>query len=736
MSFLSPAFLLALPLIAVPVLIHLFGKRRREVVRWGAMEFLLASATPRRRLLRLKDLLLMLVRAAVVLALIGALSQPMVSSSRFGSTAPRDVILVVDNSMSTARKLGGGTVFEQELTEAGRLLRQLNGTDMLRVLQASPRPEWLNDSPVSADASHARTLLSRLEEAGPNQGTADMLECVQRAIKAAPAGRDLTRFVTVVTDGQAHGWRADAPGAWTALQTLAKKATPPVQVRVVLAGGGTSPVANLAIEKVTATRAVVGVGQPATLTASVKNTGTSPSQATTLAWSAGEQSLGLSTIPALEPGAGTTLRLSQPFTTPGVVEITCKLAGQDDLALDDSSAFLLEVTRAAPILVVEGETRSDPVQSDKEYFLTALGYGEGTNESLASSAFQPRTIDYQQLANEELTCQCVVLADVPRVSIEVARKLARYVTKGGGLWLALGEQTDVDSFNQVFFEPGTGLSPLALRQPIGDADDHEKFTSLVPPAAEHPATALLADLQRLDIDHVRVYRRHQFGSGDGVSVLLRIEGGAPLAVEKNLGRGRVIVQAVPLGLAWSNLPLCHSFVVMVHEWLWYLTEPSLVKRNLQPGELVQVNRPLDASTGVASVQTPIGWTAQVVGQEEDGRVVFRYPRTQMPGEYSLTLPSGAPEKFLVSRDPEESNLTPLSEPQMAALSEAGGLTFGADPFYQPANQRVPAQPRALAAWVLLGLIVLMVAEAAAAFWISRERHAPVPAVEMEPALRA
>ena len=108
----------------------------------------------------------------------------------------------------------------------------------------------------------------------------------------------------------------------------------------------------------------------------------------------------------------------------------------------------------------------------------------------------------------------------------------------------------------------------------------------------------------------------------------------------------------------------------------------------------------------------------------------------MPGEYSLTLPSGAPEKFLVSRDPEESNLTPLSEPQMAALSEAGGLTFGADPFYQPANQRVPAQPRALAAWVLLGLIVLMVAEAAAAFWISRERHAPVPAVEMEPALRA
>ena len=58
----------------MPVLIHLFGKRRREVIRWGAMEFLLASVTPRRRLMRLKDLLLMLVRAATVLAIVFALA--------------------------------------------------------------------------------------------------------------------------------------------------------------------------------------------------------------------------------------------------------------------------------------------------------------------------------------------------------------------------------------------------------------------------------------------------------------------------------------------------------------------------------------------------------------------------------------------------------------------------------------------------------------------------------------
>ena len=69
MSLLSPAFLWALPLVAVPVLIHLFARRQRGVIRWGAMEFLLTSAIPRRRFLRLRDLLLMLLRAAIVLAI-------------------------------------------------------------------------------------------------------------------------------------------------------------------------------------------------------------------------------------------------------------------------------------------------------------------------------------------------------------------------------------------------------------------------------------------------------------------------------------------------------------------------------------------------------------------------------------------------------------------------------------------------------------------------------------------
>lgn len=212
MSFLTPAFLLGLPLVAIPVLIHFFSRRQRTPIRWGAMEFLLASATPRRRFLRLRDLLLLLLRIAIVLAIIGALSQPMLSSSWLGSAGPRNVILILDNSMSTARQLGSGTVFDRELDEAARLMQQLKGNDMLRVLLASPAPEWLGDTPVAGGSGSLRELEARLRQLKPNDGTAGMMECVQTAMQAEPAGKDVSRLITVVTDGQAHGWRAETPG--------------------------------------------------------------------------------------------------------------------------------------------------------------------------------------------------------------------------------------------------------------------------------------------------------------------------------------------------------------------------------------------------------------------------------------------------------------------------------------------------------------------------------------------
>ena len=52
---------------AGPLLIHLLNRRRHRTVHWAAMDYLLQAMQRNRRILRIRDLILLLLRTAAVL---------------------------------------------------------------------------------------------------------------------------------------------------------------------------------------------------------------------------------------------------------------------------------------------------------------------------------------------------------------------------------------------------------------------------------------------------------------------------------------------------------------------------------------------------------------------------------------------------------------------------------------------------------------------------------------------
>ena len=103
MSFLSIAFLFALPLALAPVLLHLFDRQRKVVIEWGAMQFLVEAARRRTSTRRLQQWLLLLLRTLAILCLVLALARPLVNSNLMGGVDRSDTILIIDNSMSMIR---------------------------------------------------------------------------------------------------------------------------------------------------------------------------------------------------------------------------------------------------------------------------------------------------------------------------------------------------------------------------------------------------------------------------------------------------------------------------------------------------------------------------------------------------------------------------------------------------------------------------------------------------------
>src|SRR3954451_20679100 len=77
MSFLQPMLLAALPLVALPIIIHLINQRRYQTIRWAAMMFLLAANRMSRGYARLRQWLILAFRMLAIAALTFAISRPL-----------------------------------------------------------------------------------------------------------------------------------------------------------------------------------------------------------------------------------------------------------------------------------------------------------------------------------------------------------------------------------------------------------------------------------------------------------------------------------------------------------------------------------------------------------------------------------------------------------------------------------------------------------------------------------
>jgi hypothetical protein len=109
MSFLQPMLLWALPIAALPVIIHLINQRRFQTVRWAAMMFLLAANKMSRGYARLRQWMIMAFRMLAIAALIFVVGRPL-AGGWLGFTAggrADTTIVLLDRSPSMRQNTAG-----------------------------------------------------------------------------------------------------------------------------------------------------------------------------------------------------------------------------------------------------------------------------------------------------------------------------------------------------------------------------------------------------------------------------------------------------------------------------------------------------------------------------------------------------------------------------------------------------------------------------------------------------
>lgn len=211
MSFLQPAILLALPLVALPIVIHLINQRRFQTVHWAAMHFLLAANRMSRGYARLRQWLILAARTLAIAGLVFAISRPL-SSGWLGlaSGGRVDTTLILLDRSASMSQLGPGGLSKLEvgvrrLAESlGRLQSQRYvliesvGLEPIELVS----PESMLDMPETQPVSASADLPTMLEVAG------DYIR----------DNRPSRCEVWICSDVRRTDWQADS-GRWQSIRT-------------------------------------------------------------------------------------------------------------------------------------------------------------------------------------------------------------------------------------------------------------------------------------------------------------------------------------------------------------------------------------------------------------------------------------------------------------------------------------------------------------------------------------
>jgi hypothetical protein len=729
MTFLAPIVLFALPLAAIPILLHLYRRQQKNVMRWAAMQFLEDAVTQGRRWERLEEWILMALRALAVAALVFSVAQPLLRGSWLGGGAGRDVVLLIDDSLSTARSGGGEVAFDDIRRQAEAVLNDLDAADRIHLVAAANGPRWLA---VESDAASADIALQKeqLRNLQPTDGSVNWLKCINSALaaelsRATESGSSGTRQVVVFSDRQAWGWQAENSGSWQQMRTLIEESSSPAAVSVVLCGPESAPEQNLAIVEQNASRLQVGPRETVEITVQVRNNGVQTSAATSVTFTVNGQDSASRDIKALEPGESTIVNWSWEASATGIFELNSALDSGDELIPDNTDSVIIEVVDEIPILIVAGPADGSDRIPETRYLTTALGHASGDKAEDWQSVYRPKIISVDDLSDISLSrYRAVVMTHVGSVSSDVVDQLRGFVESGGGLWLVLGRSTRREEFNDSWYSEGDGVSPLPLLQPVMRSADAPEQT-IHPPGKDHPAVGTLADTRRLDIDTVRIRAHHRFDrfvANDDTSVLLSMSSGEPLVVEQYFGRGRVIVQAIPFGVEWSNLSLTKTWVVMVQDWLSYLTQPAATQFNLAAGGRIRWTLPDDASDESPTVVAPNN--TEHPARVTNASTMVEFSPATLPGRYELRIGDGDTAitiPWYVSRDAGESELAPLTAEQTAALTAASGVQFGSGTGFRMPSLEGHAEKEPIWNSLLLALLAVLVVEGALTARATRRR---------------
>mgnify|MGYP003309249539 FL=1 len=227
MSFIQENILFGLPLILLPVIIHLINRMRHKPRKWAAMQFLFAATQSSTSHSKIKNWLILAMRILAVLMLLLFLSRPLVGGWMgwaFGG-APDIIMLLVDRSASMESRISGTNKSRREyaiemIVNAAEKFE--NKSQIVLIDSATRKPQ---------NIANAASILE-LPDTQPSDTAADIPAMLQSALDWLVDNQAGIAEIWIASDLQATNWLPD-DSRWESLMESFNSLKQKVRIRML-----------------------------------------------------------------------------------------------------------------------------------------------------------------------------------------------------------------------------------------------------------------------------------------------------------------------------------------------------------------------------------------------------------------------------------------------------------------------------------------------------------------------
>jgi len=612
MGLLSPWFLAAAALAGLPLYLHLLRRHESESQPFSSLMFFERRTQSSIKHRRLRYLLLLSLRIAVLLLLALLFANPFITRPVAGMAGNKLLVLVIDNSFS----MRAGSRLADAKHAALGVLDSRNPATRAQVMTLGSQLHAL-----TAQTQDKRELEQAVEDVAPGDARASfgqLARGIRSLAEAVSVPIELHLFSDLQKSGMPTAFQEMTLPANTTLvlHAVVKEAAPNWAVESVNAPGQVWDPKKTRVQAV-----IAGFHTPAaTRTVSLVVNGKT-----------------LATRSASVPASGrATVEFDSLDVPYGFSRCEVTIDSADTLPADDRFLFSAERSDPRRVLLVHEENDSR----------SPLYYGSALN-SAAEGVFtlESRTPD-QASGAQPSQYAFVVLSDVPSLPSGFESSLLEYLRGGGSVLIAAGASSARRPRIPVFggnIDGARNYSGSTQRfQTVGEVDP------TFPPIAKADRWA-----------NVEFYFAVAADSAGG-RVFAKLTDGTPLLVEKKVGEGRILLFASGFDNLTNDFPLRPVFVPFVEQSARYLSGIERRAGSSVVDAFFELRSDKDLAASVEVVD-PDGRRPLSL-KEAATSSTFQLSRA---GFYEMRLANGRHEVIGVNPDRRESDLEVIPDDVLA-----------------------------------------------------------------------